>query len=65
MNPITSRPRLSVTTDGKGVVGHAGARLLADLAEATGLIGTFSEALAPSRQRAGGHDPAGSPSTWR
>jgi len=57
VNPITSRPRLSVTTDGKGVVGHAGARLLADLAEATGLIGTFSEALAPSRQRAGGHDP--------
>ena len=46
-----------MTTDGKGMVGHAGARLLADLAEATGLIGTFSEALAPSRQRAGGHDP--------
>jgi hypothetical protein len=39
------------------VVAHAGARLLADLAEVTGLTGAFSEALAPSRQRAGGHDP--------
>jgi len=39
------------------VVAHAGARLLADLAEATGLTGAFSEALASSRQRRGGHDP--------
>ena len=46
-----------MATDGKGVVGHAGARLLADLAEATGLTGAFSNALSPSRQRSGGHDP--------
>jgi hypothetical protein len=39
------------------VVAHAGARLLADLAEATGLTGAFSDALAPSRTRRGGHDP--------
>jgi hypothetical protein len=39
------------------VVGHAGARLLADLAEATGLAGQSSLALAGLRQRDGGHDP--------
>jgi Transposase DDE domain group 1 len=39
------------------VVGHAGARLLVDLADATGLAAAFGEALAGSRQREGGHDP--------
>jgi hypothetical protein len=39
------------------VVGHAGTRLLADLADATGLTSAMSEALAPLRQRASGHDP--------
>jgi len=39
------------------VVAHVGARLLVDLAEATGLTGAFSDALASSRQRRGGHDP--------
>ena len=28
-----TRPRLKVTADGKSVVGHAGARLLSDLAD--------------------------------
>jgi hypothetical protein len=46
-----------VTGGGRGVVGHAGARLLADLADATGLTRTFSQALAGLRQRQGGHDP--------
>jgi hypothetical protein len=46
-----------VTGDGRGVVGHAGARLLADLADATGLTSAFSQALAGLRQRQGGHDP--------
>jgi hypothetical protein len=57
VNTTRSRPRLVVSSDGRGVVGHAGARLLADLAEATGLEAAFSAALAPSRQRSGGHDP--------
>lgn len=57
MNTTTSRPRLCVTADGGGVVAHAGSRLLADLAEATGLQAAFREALAPCRQRRGGHDP--------
>jgi hypothetical protein len=39
------------------VVGHAGARLLADLADAAGLTPAFVEALAPLRQRASAHDP--------
>ena len=39
------------------MVSHAGARLLADLADATGLTGAFGEALAGLRQRQGGHDP--------
>lgn len=57
MNTTRSRPRLSVASDGWGVVGHAGTRLLADLAEATSLERAFGEALASSRQRPGGHDP--------
>jgi hypothetical protein len=43
--------------DGRGVASHAGSRLLADLAEVTGLRREFSGALAPLRQRRGGHDP--------
>lgn len=57
MNATGARPKIIVTADGKGVVGHAGARLLADLAEVSGLSGGFSEALAPSRRRDAGHDP--------
>jgi hypothetical protein len=53
----SSRPKLVVTADGRGVVGHAGTRLLADLADTTGLSVAMSEALAPLRQRDRGHDP--------
>src|SRR5918994_2941282 len=52
-----TRPKIIVSADGRGVVGHAGARLLADVAEVTGLTGAFSDALAGLRQRRGGHDP--------
>jgi len=52
-----SRPKVVVSADGRGVVGHAGARLLADVAEATGLTTAFSDALAPLRQRDAGHHP--------
>jgi hypothetical protein len=54
---IVSRPKLVVTADGRGVVGHAGARLLTDLAVATGLARGFGDALAVAGRRAGGHDP--------
>ncbi|HWU06984.1 MAG TPA: IS1380 family transposase [Streptomyces sp.] len=57
MQGIGSRPKLHVTADGAGVVGHAGARLLADLADATGLTSSYSTALSPLRPRGTGHDP--------
>ncbi|MFI5840359.1 hypothetical protein ACIA8K_11700, partial [Catenuloplanes sp. NPDC051500] len=41
-----TRPKITVTGEGRGVVGHAGARLLADLADKTGLASAFSRALA-------------------
>lgn len=46
-----------VSADGAGVIGHAGSRLLADLADATGLTGAYSVALHLLRPRATGHDP--------
>jgi hypothetical protein len=52
-----TRPRIVVSADGRGVVGHAGARLLTDIADVTGLAGACSDALAGLRQRRGGHDP--------
>ncbi|MET8530363.1 IS1380 family transposase [Micromonospora sp. NPDC005172] len=57
MKATATRPKITVTGDGRGVVGHAGARLLADLADATGLTSTFSRALAGLRLRRSGHDP--------
>lgn len=53
----TGRPKIIVSADGRGVVGHAGTRLLADVADVTGLTGRFSQALAGLRQRRRGHDP--------
>src|SRR5215470_6445932 len=53
----SSRPKITVVAGGKGLVGHAGSRLLADVAEATGLTGQFGVALACLRQRDAGHDP--------
>ena len=57
MQATGTRPKITVSADGRGVVGHAGARLLADVADATGLTQAFSQALAGVRQRQGGHDP--------
>lgn len=57
MQAIGLRPRVHVSADGSGVVGHAGARLLADLADATGLTAAYSTALRPLRPRGTGHDP--------
>jgi hypothetical protein len=50
------RPRLKVTADGKGVVSHAGAVLLAELADALGLTAGLSAAMAPTKKRNRGHD---------
>jgi hypothetical protein len=46
-----------VTADGAGVVSHVGSRLLAGLADRSGLTEAFSDALAGLRERRGGHDP--------
>lgn len=50
------RPALMITGDGTGVANHAGTRLLADLADAVGLTGALSVAMAPTKQRRRGHD---------
>jgi flavin-binding protein dodecin len=52
-----SRPKLVVSADGHGVVNHAGSRLLADLADATGLTTAFTNALRQLRPRGTGHAP--------
>lgn len=57
MHVTRSRPKVVATANGRGVVGHAGTRLLADLADATGLTASFSDALAALRVRQAGHDP--------
>ncbi|MCW3843631.1 hypothetical protein ONA70_26355 [Micromonospora yasonensis] len=41
----------------------AGARLVADVAEVTGLTGLFGDVLAVLWQRQGGHDPGSKPAT--
>jgi hypothetical protein len=41
VHATTSRPLVTVTTDGRGVAAHAGSRLLADLADAAGLSAAF------------------------
>jgi thioesterase domain-containing protein len=46
-----------VSADGRGVVSHAGSRLLADLADATGLTAAFTDTLRRRRPRGTGHDP--------
>ena len=56
MHRTGSRPRVEVTADGRGVVCHAGTRLLTDIADVTGLTSGFSDALAVAGRRAGGHD---------
>lgn len=57
MHTTGSRPKLVVSADGHGVVAHAGSRLLADLADATGLTDAFTDALRRLRPRGTGHNP--------
>lgn len=56
MKGTHQRPGLVVTTGGKGIVAHAGARLLCDLADDLGLTDGLSEAMAPTKRRHRGHD---------
>lgn len=50
------RKRFRVTSGGRGLVNHAGARLLSDLADEVGLTEALSAAMAPTKQRRSGHD---------
>jgi hypothetical protein len=53
----TARPLMRVTADGRGVVSHAGSRLLAELADRTTLTAELSAALAPVGRPRAVHDP--------
>ena len=54
---VTARPRLVVSTDGRGVVSHVGSRLLAELADRSTLTGQLSAALAGLGRPRAVHDP--------
>ena len=56
MNRRRGRKRLKVTRGGRGLVNHAGARLVSDVADDIGLTVGLSTALAPTKQRRRGHD---------
>jgi hypothetical protein len=53
----TTRPTITATADGEGVVSHAGSRLLADVADKTTLTAQLAEALAGLRKPRARHDP--------
>ena len=57
MQATTTRPKVSATADGEGVVSHAGSRLLADVADRSTLTGQLAEELAGLRKPRARHDP--------
>lgn len=56
MKHSAGRPSLVITTGGRGVVAHAGARLLCELADGVGLTEGLSAAMASTKKRRRGHD---------
>ena len=57
MQATTTRPRITATLDGVGVVSHAGSRLLGDVADKTTLTAQLGVALAGLRKPRARHDP--------
>ncbi len=57
MQATTTRPTITATADGEGVVSHAGSRLLADVADRTTLTGQLAEVLGGLRKPRARHDP--------
>jgi hypothetical protein len=57
VNPTARLQTVEVTADGEGLVSHAGAALLVELADRAGLTAALSEAMAPTRERRSAHDP--------
>jgi len=56
MKRNSTRPRAMVTGGGRGIVNHAGTRLLTDVADQCGLTAGLSAAMASTKQRRRGHD---------
>ena len=57
MKTQTTRQTVEVRADGEGLVSHAGAFLLVELADRLGLTAALSAAMAPTRERRSVHDP--------
>ncbi len=57
MKTQTTRQTVEVRADGEGLVSHAGAFLLVELADRLGLTKELSAAMAPTRERRSAHDP--------
>ncbi len=57
MKAKTLGAKVDVTADGEGLVSHAGASLLSELADRIGLTAALTEAMAPPRERRSAHDP--------
>ena len=53
----TTRQTVEVRADAEGLVSHAGAFLLVELADRLGLTAALSAAMAPTRERRSAHDP--------
>jgi hypothetical protein len=57
VNVTATRPPMSVSASGTNLVSHAGSRLLAEVADRTGLTAALSEALAGRTAPQTAHDP--------
>ena len=57
MKTQTTHQTVEVRADGEGLVSHAGAYLMVELADRLGLTAALSEAMAPTRERRSAHDP--------
>jgi len=53
----TTAQTVEVRADGEGLVSHAGAFLLVELADRLGLTAALAEAMAPTRERRSAHEP--------
>ena len=57
MKTQTTSQTVDVRADGEGLLSHAGALLLVELADRVRLTAALSAAMAPSRERRSAHDP--------
>ena len=57
VNAKATARTVEVTADDDGLVSHAGAFLLTELADRLGLTAALAEAMAPTRERRSAHDP--------